>query len=571
VKASLTPDLSLPTLREIWLLACAAIGYFLAFPNPLAQFPPAALLMPGIIMIFSLENERPRKALALSFFSLMLGSSLCLYWLAIPMHDFAGVPWFIGACFVLLLGVYFGLYGLLFSLILRFLLRPAQTAQQKHPGQADQTVQAYCPDRQARFRQTAWLVIRLAAAALAWGALENLRGFFLTGFPWLSLSTAFVGWPLLAQGGALLGMYAMSALYVFAALLLFAAMLSGSSFLPGSPAPLKSGLAALLIFAVLASYGQSRLTRDWDAEGKPVLVGLVQGNVDQMQKWSLEKRAFTVRRYLDLSALTIEKSLREHGQNPDLLIWPETSMPFPFQLSPELARPVRDFAAAQDIGLLFGAQGRSYGTGGAVAADPQNRAYNRVWLLNGQGQNQGSYDKEHLVPFGEYLPPGLYVPFASEFLQGTGFTPGEPAADLPAGMRYKNFALGLLICYEVIFPELAQTRVKQGANLLVSVSNDAWFGRSSAPLQHLQQAAQRCIEQGRYLARATNTGISAAIDPAGRIRHPSALFTSTGQVERVSLLEETTFYHRHAETISLLLWILPIMALAERLVRRGRF
>ncbi|MDL2306750.1 apolipoprotein N-acyltransferase [Desulfovibrio sp. OttesenSCG-928-C06] len=536
------PSLLRPSRAEFGLMLLAAAGYFLAFPNPLAQIPPMALLMPACILWLSLTQSSRTKALFQSFLCLFAGSSLALYWLAIPMREFAGVPWPLAACFVMLLGVYIGLYGAAFSLLLRFLTR--------YLG----------------------LWLGLAASALGWGALELVRGWFLTGFPWLSLSSSFVGWPIMAQGSALFGMYSYSAVYAFIALLLAApvmpgflnapTLLAGSSrFIGSTQTSLKDNrllllyrrlsfiIPALAIFGALLAYGSERLDEDWNAKGPQKIVVMSQGNIAQSLKWDQDMRALTIRRYLSLSEQAVGLAVEEFQRSPDLMIWPETAMPFPFQpgpdsfgsgMSAELSRPVRAFAQAHGVPLLFGAQAVEFANG-------EERAYNRVWLLDENGSAAGSYDKEHLVPFGEYIPPGLYVPFASEFLQGTGFTPGSGT---PEALRTGVFTLGLLICYEVIFPELAQTRVagdtdSAGANLLVSVSNDAWFGKSSAPMQHLQLAAQRCIEQGRYMARATNTGVSAIIDPSGRIIHPSPLFKSWAQAEQVTLLEERTFYHRN--------------------------
>jgi apolipoprotein N-acyltransferase len=300
---------------------------------------------------------------------------------------------------------------------------------------------------------------------------------------------------------------------------------------------------------------------------------MVQGNIDQAQKWTPEKRAQIIGRYLNLSAQALEMAENQYGRDADMLLWPETAMPFAYELSPELAAQLRNFAAAKSIFLLFG----------AVGAHPDGSTYNRILLLDRRAERAGHYDKEHLVPFGEYVPPGIYVPFASQFLQGTGFSPGKNeralwmSAKSPPGnsterssasgeAEAEKIALGPLICYEVIFPELAQKRVEQNAAILVSVSNDAWFGRSSAPLQHLQLAAMRCIEQGRFMLRCTNTGVSAALDPSGRILNPSPLFEPWVQIEAVSALTEKTFYHAGYAWINGMLLLMPVMLFIRALL-----
>lgn len=234
-----------------------------------------------------------------------------------------------------------------------------------------------------------------------------------------------------------------------------------------------------------------------------------------------------------------------------MLVWPETAMPFYFPQPVELSRPIRDFCRLEGVPLAFGVPARGVELG-------SSDSYNRLLLLDNRGVDVGSYDKEHLVPLGEYIPKGLYVPFASEFLQGYGFTPGESAEPL----RYRQFRLGALICYEAIFPELAQARVAAGANLLINVSNDAWFNDSPAPWQHLQLSAMRSIEQGRYMIRSTNTGLSAMIDPAGRIRDIGPLFKDYASAHKVWLLEDTTFYHRHYALVTGIIAYSPFVFIA---------
>ena len=185
--------------------------------------------------------------------------------------------------------------------------------------------------------------------------------------------------------------------------------------------------------------------------------------------------------------------------------------------------------------LLFGAPAYLRSLGGHVL-------FNRAYLLAPSGQT-AAYDKEHLVPFGEYVPLGNLLTFIGKLVEGLGdFRPGQDGKPLLQG----NLALGTLICYEAIFPELAQRRVAAGANVLVNISNDAWFGDSAAPRQHLDLALLRAVEQGRTLIRGTNTGISAVIDPRGRIMAQGGLFTALAlPCPETPLVSETTWYHRH--------------------------
>ncbi|MDR0466882.1 MAG: apolipoprotein N-acyltransferase, partial [Deltaproteobacteria bacterium] len=258
-------------------------------------------------------------------------------------------------------------------------------------------------------------------------------------------------------------------------------------------------------------------------------LALVQGNIDQNQKWLPAYQRATLAHYLQLSGQAAA------GGHLDLMIWPETAMPFFFQNQPEYASRIRGFAKTHAVPLLLGAPAHDEGAPG------KRRTFNRAFFIGSGGQDLGSYDKEHLVPFGEYLPPWLDHPSLAFLFQGVGnFTPG--VSELP--LQFKDLALGLLICYETIFPEIAQARVGAGAGLLVNISNDAWFGLTSAPEQHLQLSVLRAVEQGRWLVRSTNTGFSAFVDPAGRIRARSGLMRTETLVGIAVPEQGFTLFHR---------------------------
>ena len=191
------------------------------------------------------------------------------------------------------------------------------------------------------------------------------------------------------------------------------------------------------------------------------------------------------------------------------------------------------------MALLFGAPGFRRTLGG-------EDAFNRAYLVSADGADRGWYDKEHLVPFGEYVPPFLDLPFLRPLLQGVGeFLPGESTKPLTlasASPDREPLVLGVLICYESIFPELARKQVAEGATLLVNISNDAWFGFSAAPMQHLSLAVLRAVEQRRWLARSTNTGISAFVDPYGSIVVRGGLFKAESLSHPVVPLTETSLF-----------------------------
>ncbi len=464
-------------MRNALCILLGAAGLWLGFPNPVAHLPLLALAYPLALLLLGLGATGRWSAFRLGWLTGIAGSSACLYWLALPVHEYGQLPWVLAVPCGVAIGAYVGLYGGLFCLVARL-----------------------TRDRLAPFRRGLFL-------GCAWLLLEMLRGVFLTGFPWLTLSAAFVPWPVAIQGVAVVGAY------------------------PSSLAQtLACALGASLVAFGLVGYGAYILSRGLPKDGEAFRVALVQGNIEQDQKWEPAFQRATVERYLSLSKDAVAAG------HPDLVVWPETAMPFYFQEHKEFGPAIRAFAAANRTPVLVG-------TPGYVNA-PVKRGfllYNRAMLVDAAGGDAGHYDKEHLVPFGEYAPPGLDMPFLETLMQGVGdFTPGVSVAPLRLG----NLALGILICYETIFPELAQQRVADGASVLVNISNDAWFGTTSAPEQHLQLSALRAVEQGRYVLRGTNTGISAIIDPHGRIAERGGLFRAEVIGGMATARTETTVFHR---------------------------
>lgn len=517
-----------------------AAGLWLGMPNALAQIPIAALLYPAALFFTGRAAARaggPTRAFRRGWLCGLAGASACLYWVALPVHEVGGLPWPLAAPCALFLGAYVGLYGGLFAALVCLVCRPARDGSPP-PGPYS----------------------RALVLGLGWYLLEWVRGWFCTGFPWLSLAAAFAPWPALIQGASLVGSYGLGGIMTG----LVCLALEGRR--PRPAAFAAAGFALLLAFGIwrLPAPDAPTDTPTAPDTNAPPRFALIQGNIDQNVKWDPAMQERTVRRYLELSADALAATPR-----PDLLIWPETAMPFDY-LRAKTAFParIRAFAAGNETAVLLGAPGfrRRLAPGdweeGNAAAGQDWDVFNRAFLISSAGRDLARYEKEHLVPFGEYLPPWLDLPFLRPLLQGVGtFSPGEKRlplvlerqADAPAptpGLPPEREAagetpppalvLGVLICYETIFPELARQRVADGANVFVNISNDAWFGRSAAARQHLQLGLLRAVEQRRWLARATNTGISAFIDPFGRVAVEGGLFTAQSVTHAVRPLEERT-------------------------------
>lgn len=504
-----------------------AAGLWLGFPNPLLQVPVMALLYPLALLELGRAAPSWRRAFRNGLGCGILGCSACLYWISVPIHDFGYLPWAVAVPTAISLGCYLALYSAVFTAGM-------------HWG--------------SRNLSPLWLG---AMSLAAWALLEYLKGWVLSGFAWLTLSAAFVPWTAAVQGAALVGAYALSGLFVAIVAWLDAAWRQKS----------KSALvAALLVAGGLALFSGFNLADPAPAPERAFRVLLVQGNINQDQKWDPDNVLATMNSYMRLTASGLESMAGEGGgeewQTPPLVIWPETAMPFLYSLEYDYGAKLRNLAREKGIDLLFGAPGLEAEPGLAPEEYP---LFNRAHLINAMGRDAGAYEKEHLVPFGEYPPSWINLPFLDFFLAQVGdFTPGVRTRPL----SLEGIALGVLICYETIFPELSQKRVTEGANVLVNISNDAWFGRTSAPEQHLQLTAMRAVEQGRYLLRATNTGISSVVDPWGRILFRSELFSAAAVPTLAYALDGHTPFFFVADYMPWLLTAFLALACFSQFLRR---
>jgi apolipoprotein N-acyltransferase len=266
------------------------------------------------------------------------------------------------------------------------------------------------------------------------------------------------------------------------------------------------------------------------AAAEQAVVTVVQGNIDQSEKWSPARKEETVRKYFALSG----QSFRS-GQPMDLLVWPETALPF-YPLRDPLMQQVRGFVRDNRRAHLL--TGAPY-----FNVFPEKKRpvefFNSALMLDSAGRLTDRYNKQHLVPFGEYVPLRDYLWFVKPLVELVGdFSPGTSSAPLEA----EQIKAGVLICFESIFPEIARKTTAQGANLLVNLTNDAWYGRSSAPHQSWAMTVMRAVENRRSMARAANTGISGFVAPTGAVIAKSALFTDAALTESVPLLTEQTFF-----------------------------
>jgi apolipoprotein N-acyltransferase len=358
----------------------------------------------------------------------------------------------------------------------------------------------------------------LAAAPLVWVTTELARTYLLGGFPWVLLGYSQASVLPIAQLASLLGVYGVSALVagVSAAFAAFA--------LTRRPLPAAAAVAAVIVIGV---WGAWRISRgELVARGEPIRVGLIQGNVEQGDKWDPAAAPAIYRSYLRMTREAI-------ASGATLVLWPESSTPFRFEDDRAAAEEVRALARDAGVSILLGSEELDRGV--------PTRYYNSAFVVRPDGTTGGSYRKMHLVPFGEYVPLKSVFFFAAPLVEAVSdFSPGENAALLPVA----NHQVSTAICYEIVYPALVREFVSAGSELITTITNDAWFGRTSAPYQHFQQAALRAVENGRYLVRAANTGISGVVDPYGRVLAQSNLFETTALVSDARLLQVTTLYTR---------------------------
>lgn len=375
----------------------------------------------------------------------------------------------------------------------------------------------------------AWVFSKYLAQASAllafpawWLLIELLRSWLFTGFPWLLLASGHLTSPLTGWL-PLVGVYATGYLIVFASL---AAYLLFQEFIKAKQKQLpffteainKSTLGLVISLLVIFSVGLGFKYYEWtQPTGEKLSLGLVQPNTAQADKWNPNKRFEILRNHLELT---------QNLADVDLIIWPETSIPLRAEEAQSFFNLVLQ-EASPNTGLISGLI--TYASSGDY--------YNSLVTT---GAANGNYDKVKLVPFGEYVPLEGLVRGITDFfdLPMSGFSKGQ---NHPTSLSFNHTQIAPLICYEVAYPDFSARQAKT-ANWLLTVSNDAWFGESLGPLQHLQLARLRALESGKPLVRVTNTGISGLVNNLGQLEVVLPRFTATSaQVELTPYTGQTPY------------------------------
>jgi len=488
------------TKTKKFLLACLS-GLLLCIIFP--KFDMEILAWVSLVpLLFAIQRENLLTSLYLGFTTGFVSFLGILYWVIVAVHTYGRIHIIPSSLILLLLVVYVSLYLAVFAFLLNFIRSRIQ-----------------------------WDMV--VVAPFLWVSLEYVRSFFLTGFPWAALGySQYMNLPFI-QVGDITGVYGIS----FLILLVNSAIYDFISIMGRGerPPPLREGVVVLVILFVVFGYGVAQIKRveKISSRQRKIKIGLAQGNIDQSIKWNTAYQEKTLRIYQKLSSILAR-------QKPSIIIWPETATPFLFQSEERYQPWVMEVPEKTDAYLLFGSPSYDRVKG-------KVEYYNSAYLLSPGKEIIGRYDKIHLVPFGEYVPFSKFLFFLGSLSAVGNLSPGK----LVQNLRFPSGDFGVLICYEIIFPNLCRKFVKEGAEFLVTITNDAWFGRTSAPHQHLSMATFRAIENRVSIARAANTGISAFIDAKGEIRQRSGLFTQETLVGQIGPRIEKTFYTRYGDVFAL--------------------
>lgn len=500
------------------IFACAS-GLLLPLCFP--KFDLGLLAWVALIPLhLALDQCSKQRAFWIGWLSGVVGFTGIMAWVVTAMTTYGKVPEPVSYAILLLLTTYLGLYVGLYSLAFVWLRE---------------------------------LIPRYGIffAPCFWVALEFFRTYLLSGFPWCLLGYSQYRELDLIQVADLTGVYGVSFLVVLVNVALAELMLWMMPFFRGfHPTKLPwELLTTAAVCMVLSWFYSSAVLSDRNVQQTlpSITVGVVQPNIDQAVKWDASFREETMRR--------LDRLTGQLGTGMDLIIWPEAATPFILEREKEYQLELISWAERAQAPLLLGSP--------ALRFYPDRRPYllNSAYLLGTDGTILGRYDKHHLVPFGEYIPfKSSLLFFLDKLVEGIGdfepgpgsktlsFSPKSLGRDSPSTPRSVKF--GVAICYEVIFPDLVRQFAANGAGFLVTITNDGWFGPSSAPAQHFAMVVFRSIENRLAFARAANTGISGFVDPFGQITQATPLFTELALHATIPIKFSRTFYSYYGDVFA---------------------
>ena len=496
---------------KLFLAVASGILQILLFPKFSLSWVSWVALVPLLIALFR-ETAWQRAALLGWIFGLTFFSGCC-YWILAVLQGYSDMHWS-GAVFLFaLLIVYLALFPGLFAWgFARLSLRL--------PGSC------------------------FLLAPFLWVSTEYLRGYLLTGFPWCLTGYALADEVHLAQIATVTGVYGLSFLVVLINTLIAGCFFRSRLAIGGLPVALAMVAGLVWVGMRPAEAGNTR-----EAHAR-----LVQTHIALDQPWDRQSQTQIVEELVELS---LSPPVEDSETIPDagpmapaphqvrLVIWPETPAPFYYHDDPSFRKRMNELAAASRSTLLFGFVDWPMG-----AAGSNTGPYNSAGTVSPKGELIAQYDKMHLVPFGEYVPWSWLFFFVEKISTGVGDY--QPGSRVVVSRLESGEKVGVFICYEAVVPDLVRRFVADGAEVLVNITNDTWFGNSAAPHQHLLMARMRAVENRRYLLRAANSGISAVIDPFGRVLAGTELHRRTVLDSPFRFRQSLTFYSRYGDIFAYL-------------------
>ena len=502
------------------LAVASGLAMGLAFP----KFDHGLLAWIALVPLFYvIEGEGLRRVFWWAYLQGFASYVVQLYWIPIPLHDFADVH----------------MRYAIFPMLALAGIVAFNTAVAIWAGE---------------FVARRTRIPAVVTIPVAWTAVEWIRTWFPVGFPWNLLGyTAYHNLELI-QFAEFTGVYGVSALIVFFNAVVYVVIFRRSGH--RLQAVSLSALTALMI--ALVAFGAWRINDLKNAPSKGSFkAAMVQGNIPQSLKWDPK---FLPQSY----GIYQEETADAAKRGADLIVWPEAAAAFLFQPDDQYPAELASDAEYRTALLTLAKNQRApilFGAPALARADGRLGFYNRAYLVsaNGQGEVDAHYDKIELVPFGEYVPARAILGFfVNKVVNGFGdLIPGNEQTlfDL------KGAKLGILICYESIFPDLTRREVNEGADVLVNITNDAWYGESSAPYQVLAMAALRSVETKVPMVRVANTGFSALIEPSGRITYRTPLFKRDNEIVDVSWRPVRTLYTMVGDLFAEICFVLTLIGL----------
>lgn len=468
----------------------------------------------SLVPLFFLIQDQPlARATLFGFWTGMVFYFFGLLWVTNTIINYGNVPVFVSYLILMLLAAYLSLYLALFC---------------------------YLVKKWSRGNPLTFLWL----APVIWTSLEYLRSTHSSyGFSWLGLGYSQAGNLPVIQVAEITGVYGISTLIVFinaSLYFLLNAWLGRNRNDSTQGFSLKPAVRvlgfSLAVLALWLGYGKRALDK-WEqppSKATSLRVALAQGNIPQNLKWNPLFQNQVMETYRELS-------LKAIPSKPDLIVWPEAAIPFYYSLDKINSEFVKNIARSTGTRLLIGSPYLK-------VENKVRTSYNSAFLIGDNGETLGRYDKIHLVPFGEFVPFQDILWFVNKMVEGIGdFGRGKEVGIFDV----KGYKLGISICYEIIFPDLIRQSVDQGAQFLVNITNDAWFGKSAASYQHMDMAALRAVENRVPIVRAANTGITGTIDPTGNIRQTTKLFETDLVITDITPNQSgKTFYSEHGDLFS---------------------